>query len=213
MLEKNKLKIIISSATILIPMLIGCILWPKLPDTIATHFGTDNAANDWSSKGFTVFAMPLILLALHLVCLIATNADPKNKNIGKKPLSMVFWIVPAISLVIFPMIYANALGSEVNVGFIMSLLIGIMLIVLGNVMPKAKQNYTFGLKLPWTLKDSENWNKTHRLSGWCYVIAGVIILATSFLNNVWIFLPTLILAVGIPIVYSYVYYRKHKTES
>lgn len=210
MLKQNKAKLIISSLATLIPMLIGCILWSRLPDKIATHFGVDNAPDGFNSKVFTVFGMPLILLALHLICLISTSADPKNKNIGKKPLGIVFWIIPSMALLVQSVIYANALGSAVNIGFIVSLFMGILLIVLGNLMPKAKQNYTFGTKLPWTLDDSENWNKTNRLGGWCMVIAGVFIAATSFLHNPWIFLPPLILAAIIPIVYSYVYYKKHK---
>ena len=209
MIKQNKLKTVISTIIILLPILVGVILWDKLPETIATHFGVDNAADGWSSKGFTVFGIPLIMAALHLFCLVVTSLDPKYKNIGKKPLGMVFWIIPSVSLVVMSVIYAMALGVKINVGFVVLLLMGVIFIVMGNVMPKAKQNYTFGIKIPWTLNDEDNWNKTHRLAGFCMVIAGVVTLLTAFLQTPFILIPTLILALAVPMIYSYIHYKKH----
>ncbi len=209
MIKQNKLKTVISTITILLPILVGVILWDKLPDTLATHFGVDNAADGWSSKGFAVFGMPLIMAALHLFCLVVTSLDPKYKNIGKKPIGMVFWIIPSITLVVMALIYAIGLGIKIEVGFVCLLLIGVLLVVMGNVMPKLKQNYTFGIKVPWALDDEENWNKSNRLAGWCMVIAGIVTILTSFLQSPWIFFPILVLAVVTPTVYSYIYYKKH----
>lgn len=207
MLRQNKLKILLSSLITLIPMLMGCILWNRLPDTVATHFDTSNAANGWSSKPFAVFGIPVIMVGLHLLCLFLTSVDPKYKNIGKKPLGIVFWIIPTITLVMYSVIYGIALGIALDVGFVCCLLIGVLFIVLGNVLPKARQNYTFGIKVPWTLNDTENWNRTHRLAGWCMVLAGIIITATSFWHNPWVLIGVLAAAVVIPIIYSYTYHK------
>lgn len=207
MLKQNKLKILISSLITLIPVLTGCILWNRLPDTVATHFDTSSAANGWSSKPFAVFGIPVIMVGLHLLCLFLTSVDPKYKNIGKKPLGIVFWIIPTTTLVMYSVIYGIALGIALDVSFVCCLLIGIFFIVLGNVLPKAKQNYTFGVKVPWTLNDTENWNRTHRLAGWCMVIAGIVITATSFWHNLWVLIGVLAAAAVIPIVYSYTYYK------
>ena len=59
-----------------------------------------------------------------------------------------------------------------------------MFIGLGNYMPKLKQNYTIGIKVPWTLNSEENWNMTHRMAGKVYVVAGVISIIIALLNNV-----------------------------
>lgn len=59
-----------------------------------------------------------------------------------------------------------------------------MFIGLGNYMPKLKQNYTIGIKVPWTLNSEENWNMTHRMAGKLYVVAGVISIIIALLNNV-----------------------------
>ena len=196
----------------LIPMFIGCLLWRKLPDTIATHFGPDNTANGWSSKGFAVFGIPAFMVFIHLLCLAVTSTDPKFKNIGGKPLGLMFWVCPSISLLVGTVIYAMALEAPMNVGFICQLFFGILFIVIGNYLPKCKQNYSFGIKIPWTLNDTENWNRTHRLAGWCMIFAGVIIAATSFLHEPWILFVTLVLSLAIPIVFSYNYHKRHKEE-
>lgn len=212
MLKENKWKILITTLIILLPILVGCILWDRLPDTIATHFGVDNEPNGWNSKAFAVFGLPGVMAALHLFCLIATSVDPKQKNIGRKALGIVFWIIPATSLIMCTMTYAIALGVQVDVGLVAILFIGLLLIVLGNMMPKAKQNYSFGIKTPWALDDPENWSRSNRVGGFCMVIAGVVLVLTSFLKNPWILIPAFILGAVVPMVYSYVYYRRHRKE-
>ena len=212
MLKENKWKILITTLIILLPILVGCILWDRLPDTIATHFGVDNEPNGWNSKTFAVFGLPGVMAALHLFCLIATSVDPKQKNIGKKALGIVFWIMPATSLIMCTMTYAIALGVRVDVGFVVSVFIGLLLIVLGNMMPKARQNYSFGIKTPWALDDPENWSRSNRVGGFCMVLAGVVVVLTSFLKNPWILFPAFILGGVAPMVYSYVYYCRHKKQ-
>lgn len=66
MLKENKWKILITTLIVLLPILVGCLLWDRLPDTIATHFGVDNEPNGFSSKAFAVFGLPGIMAALHL---------------------------------------------------------------------------------------------------------------------------------------------------
>ena len=210
MLKQHKWKILVTTLIALAPMLIGCILWDRLPNTIATHFGVNNEPNGWSSKGFAVFGLPGLIAALHLLCLIATAVDPKQKNIGKKPLGIVFWICPVLSVLMCTITYAIALGYQVDVGFFVLLFLGMLLIVLGNMMPKAKQNYSFGIKTPWALDDPENWSRSNRVGGFCMVLAGVVVMLTSFLKNPWILLPAMILGAVVPMGYSYVYYRRHR---
>ena len=65
-----------------------------------------------------------------------------------------------------------------------------------------------GIKLPWTLEDEENWNKTHRMAGFLWVIGGVVIMATAFLGAFWLFFVVLIPMVFVPTVYSYLLYKK-----
>lgn len=209
MIKKNLKTLILTSVITLLPILAGLLLWNKLPDEIATHFNAQGIADGFSSKAFSVFGLPLFLLAVHWVCTVITSTDPKKQNIGGKPLKLVFWICPLISVLVSGIIYASALEIELNIIIIMSAFFGILFIIIGNYMPKCKPNYSIGIKIPWTLNSEDNWIYTHRLAGKLWVIGGVIILLTSFLNQYWIFLAITVIMVIIPIICSYLYHRKH----
>ena len=202
----NKKLLIITTIIILIPMLIGVLLWEQLPAELATHWGTDNQPNGWTSKAVAVFGMPAVMAGLHLVCIFVTYADPKKNNIGKKALDIVYWILPLVAVFAMSMTYVYALGMEVNIEMICFLLIGIIFVVLGNYLPKAKQNYTFGYKIPWTLNSEENWNKTHRLAGWIMVGCGILFILNAFLLVEWLVFVVFAAAL-IPVVYSYILYK------
>lgn len=203
----NKKLLVITTILTLVPIIIGLMLWEQLPETIATHFGNDNEPNGWSSKTFAVLGIPGIIAALHVFCIIVTYADPKRNNIGAKAMGIVYWILPITSIVVMSMTYAYALGVEVNIGMVCCLLIGVIFIALGNYQPKAKQNYTFGYKIPWTLNSEENWNRTHRLAGWVMVICGAAFIINAFFLWEWLVLIAIPAAL-IPIVYSYILYKK-----
>ncbi len=210
MLKISKAKLIITSVLTLIPVLAGVILWDKLPETMVTHWGVGNTPDGFSSKAMAVFGLPLILLAVHWVCLFAAKADPKSKNINSRMLDLVLWICPVLSVVLGTVTYSYSLGHEVNVQAVVTIIVGVMFVIVGNYLPKCKQSYTMGIKLPWTLSDEENWNKTHRLAGKLWVACGIVMLVMSFVPGIAVMAVTLAFAVIIPTVYSYMLYRKKK---
>lgn len=212
MIKKNLPKLIITSLIILIPIVIGLILWDKLPDQVPVHWNMSGEVDDYATKTQAVFLMPLVLVAFQWICVLGTSLDPKKQNINDKMFTLVLWIIPIISLLCNSMVYATALGHKVSVEIIMPLFMGALFIIIGNYMPKCKQSYTMGIKLPWTLDDEENWNKTHRMAGFLWVIGGIIVMATAFLGAFWLFFIVLIPMVIVPTVYSYLLYKKSKKE-
>ena len=204
MIKQNKKMILFTLVLLLLPIVMGLFLWNQLPDTVVTHWGADNQPDGYSSKA----GLPAILLATHLICIIATNIDPKAKNINNKMFSVVIWICPFISIVTCAMVYGYNLGYQFDMGFFSSLLIGVLYIILGNFIPKIKQNYTIGFRIPWALNNSDNWYHTHRFGGKCMVIGGIALLATSPFENVWVLLVVAIIPCILPVIYSYMYYRK-----
>lgn len=213
MIKRHLKTIIITSVLSLSPMIAGLILWNKLPAQIPIHFGINGEADGWSSKPFAVFALPLFMIAMHLICVFATRIDPKSKNISDKVFTLILYIIPCVSLLMCAMIYPVALGKDVNVSVITMIFVGITFVLIGNYLPKCKQSYTIGIKLPWTLDDSENWNKTHALAGKLWVICGLIIIVTSFLESPYIFIPVVVIMIGVPTAYSYMLYKKKKDKT
>ena len=127
--------------------------------------------------------MPLVLLAFHWLCTLGTTADPKHKNIDGKPLALVLWICPLISLLVNGVVYITALGIAINVLMVFGLFLGCLFVVIGNFLPKCRQSYTLGIKLPWTLNDEDNWNRTHRFAGRLWTVGGLLVIVTAFLGN------------------------------
>jgi len=122
-------------------------------------------------------------------------------------------LMPITSLEFCSATYAIAMGRDVNINFLAGIFLGIVFVLVGNYLPKCKQNYTIGIKIVWTLNDEENWNKTHRFAGKLWVIGGVVLLATVFIafeNFVYVLLPVALIMVLVPILYSYLYDRKRQ---
>ena len=205
MLKANRKTLIIASIVTLLPVLIGIICWNRLPDVMATHFGMNNEANGFSSKAFAVFGIPVILLAVLWFGAIVTSRDPKRQNISPKMFSLTVWIAPITSLVVAAILYPVNLGYELDITFFSELLFGVMFIIIGTYLPKARQNYTIGIRVPWTLANEENWNRTHRLAGKLWIICGIlmiIICLTRSASVQWL-VGILLITVLVPCIYSY----------
>ncbi len=211
-LKANKGTIIITTIICLLPILIGILLWDKIPSKVATHFGSDGVPNGWSSKGFAVFGLPCFVTGCHLLCAGATCADPKSQRLGNKMFKLILWICPFVSLFCAISVYGYVLNLNVNVDLVGRLFVGLIFIVVGNYLPKCRQNYTVGIKLPWTLHDENNWNATHRFAGWLWMIGGVVVIASIFVNfkGMWDIIGLALILVFVPAVYSFIYYVKHK---
>ncbi len=213
MIKKNLKHVIISSVLTLLPILAGLILWDKLPDQMPSHWNIQGEIDRYASKAFCVFGLPLIMFGLNLLCVVVTSFDKSNKNQNKKISCMVLYIVPVISIYCSAMVYSVALGYGFRVEKLIPGLLGAMLIIFGNYLPKCKQNGTIGIKVPWVYKSEEIWNKTHRFGGILWVVCGVVILLCVALPvnmMAYIFFPIILISVAMPIVYSYVLYRKMK---
>ena len=208
MWKKYKTTLILTTLVSLSPMLIGLLLWNRMPDTIATHFGTNNVPNGWSSKAMAVFGIPLFLTALQLLAVVFTFADPKRQNIGPKMLRLTLWMTPLLSLIVCCSLYLNASGISVDIGFVVNAAVGLLFVVIGNYLPKCKQNYTTGIKISWTLHSEENWNRTHRLAGWVWMIGGIVTIVNGFLQLEWILFATIAALILIPVGYSFILYQK-----
>ena len=208
MIKKNLKTLIITSVVILLPILAGVILWNQLPDPMPSHWNASGEIDGWSSKPFAIFGLPLIMLAAQWLCVLGTAADPKKNNHPEKILHLVLWIIPVLSVVMHTFVYLIALGYGVRMEMVMPVLIGVIFTIIGNYMPKCKQNYTIGIKIPWTLDNEENWNRTHRFAGFLWTACGILIMLTGFIGGVWVFLPITFLMVLAPIIYSYILHKK-----
>lgn len=212
--REHKMLLVITSVIILLQTMVGVALWDQLPDQIATHFNFRNEPDGWSSKAFTVFGMPLVLLALHWVgLLVSCSPNHQMKNYNGKIKYLLLLIIPATSLLMMLICYGYALDAPLNTGRIVLVFLGLLFAVTGNYIPKVRRNYSVGIKLPWTMADDENWNKTHRMAAPIWVVCGIVLIICGLLDYTkWgAFIPVLIMIL-LPSVYSFALHLKKKNQ-
>lgn len=212
---KKELRKTLTLTTIitLLPILVGLFYWNQLPDKMATHFDMEGTPNGWSSKWFAIIGIPIFLALVNVLCTILTETDPRRHKYPEKMMKLVYWICPVISWVCAGTVVSYGLGMEFfNTPRFASFFVGLLFVVIGNYLPKVKQNYYMGIRLPWTYSDEENWNRTHRMAGKLWVVGGIIILLNVFLGISGLEILILILMVVIPTVYSFLYSRKKDKE-
>ena len=209
--QEHKMLLVLSSCVILMQTVIGVLLWDKLPEQIATHFSFNNEPDGWSSKAFTVFGMPLILLALHWICLLAECTPNRMSAYSAKIKYLLMFIVPATSLLMMVICYGYALGAAFNIGRIVLVFVGAVFAVTGNYLPKIRRNYTMGIKLPWTMSDDENWNKTHRMAAPVWVLCGIALIVLGLIGYTsWPAFIAVAIAVLLPTGYSFALHLKNR---
>ena len=201
----NKKLVLFTSILILLPSLVGCVFWNQLPEEIPTHFNLLGQADGYNHKMSAIFGLPTLMLLMHWLLLFLMIKDPKSSNISSKIQLLIYWIIPFVSCLSMISIFGESLGYSMMSGLLAQIFMGVMMIIIGNYLPKTHRNYIIGIRLPWTLENDENWRKTHRLAGKIWVLGGLLLFLNSFvqLYVYWVFFLTLFFVVIIPSVYSY----------
>ncbi len=201
----NKKLVLFTSILILLPSIVGCVFWNQLPEEIPTHFNLLGQADGYNHKVFAIFGLPALMLLMHWVLLFLMVKDPKSSNISSKIQILIYWIIPFVSCLSMISIFGESLGYSMMSGLLAQIFMGVVMIVIGNYLPKTHRNYIIGIRLPWTLESDKNWRKTHRLAGKIWVLGGLLLFLNSFvqLYVYWVFFLTLFFVVIIPSVYSY----------
>lgn len=215
MMKQYKKELIVSTLLALLPIAAGLLLWNRLPGQLATHWGM-HGADRWSGKAAAVFLQPLLLLAAHYLVLFLVFRDAKNRNQSKKVVGLLFWMIPAVSILVSGITYAVALGWKFRLAGLLYVGLGLMFAAIGNYFPKCRPNRTVGIRISWTLGSEENWSATHRFAGKVWVIGGLIMVLAALLPEVPGIIVTILAAAALsilPIAYSYRYHRIHGTKS
>ena len=215
MIRKYKKTLILTSLLTLLPVLVGLLLKDKLPDVIITHMGINGQPDGWSDATTAIFLLPLILLAVHWLLLFLNSKDKSNRDRNEKLQNVVLWIIPILSNFCCGTMYAIALDVPFSMTSLMFGFMGLLFAIMGNYMPKCKMNATIGIKVYWAYTSEENWNATHRLAGRFWFIGGILMLFSALLPGklaLAVFLAVAAVMVFVPILYSWLYYKKQVRE-
>jgi uncharacterized membrane protein len=212
MKTKNNSAVLVSSSVVcLLPIILSLVLYADLPEQIAVHWSGTGSPDSFVPKSLAAFGLPFLFLAVNLFSKLRLYNDPKRANTSHVMQLLAAWTPPLLSLVLVPVTLFIALDANIPISLMVSVLAGVVLLVCGNYLPKSRQNYTIGIKLPWTLHNADNWNKTHRMAGYLYILGGIIIISGAFIFRGGAYLIILLAVavfITVPVLYSYLLYRK-----
>jgi len=149
-------------------------------------------------------------------CILVTIIfyDNRNRQQSSKVIGMVIWMIPVTALIYNGM--ARLISMDTNSENLFMAVIyfgtGLLFMIIGNYLPKVKQNNTIGIRVVWTLQDEENWSATHRFSGKIWVASGILcMLCGLFAESIAalvLYVVSIMAAVIISVLYSYLFYKK-----
>lgn len=199
---------------IAVPFIYLATIYNSLPQEVPIHFNFKGEADDWADKTM-LFLLPAgLCVFIYFLMLIVPSIDPKKKiqEMGSKFFDFRLILTIFFSILSIYLLYVTKEGSIENPNIMVSL-IGLLFLMMGNYFQTVRPNYFVGIRTPWTLENEQVWKKTHRLGGRIWVAGGIMIVLLGLLiNNITvmliIFFSLLLLMVLVPVVYSYMEFKK-----
>jgi uncharacterized membrane protein len=195
-------------------LLAGFLLWNRLPDQMASHWGVNDQVNGYMSKFWGVFLLPLMTLGMFLLFLVIPFIDPLKANIAqfRSVFNLFIVLIVAFMLYLYGVTLAWNLGyTSFKMSRAMLPAIGLLFIFIGFMMRQAKRNFFIGIRTPWTLSSDTVWNETHRLGAILFMISGVLAFIGGILGGTiafWMMFVPLIGSTIFLLIYSYVLYQR-----
>lgn len=214
----TKTSIILSAVLILIVILAGVFLWSRLPDPMASHWNEADQVDGYMGKFWGAFLLPVMMIGLTLLFLAIPSIDPLKKNIA----DFRGWFNVFIVLFNLFMAFVHGLTLAWNLGHTgirmsvaMVPAMGLLFILIGLMIRKAKRNYFIGIRTPWTLANDVVWEKTHRLGSKLFIAAGILtLLSLLFPDKAFVILMVSVLGASlIAVVYSYLVFRQEEKKN
>ena len=149
-------------------------------------------------------------------CILVTIIfyDNRNRQQSSKVIGMVIWIIPVTALIYNGMARLISMDAD-SENLYMAVIYfgtGLLFMIIGNYLPKMKQNNTIGIRVVWTLQDEENWSATHRFSGKLWVASGVLCMLCGLFGEsiaaLVLYIVSIMAAAIVSILYSYLFYKK-----
>jgi uncharacterized membrane protein len=205
---------------IILPAVYLSIIYKDLPSTIPTHYGLNgpdkfgNKSESWT----TVFIITPISVFIYFILKNLSAIDPKKyAAVSIKLVDKILFIVITFFSLLQLIIINASLGNDILIQKGMLPLLSLFFCLLGNAMINIKPNYFIGIRTPWTLESEANWKATHRLGGKLWFWGGIVLTPLTFIIPfkiaVFIFLFIILVVTIIPIIFSYLFFKKQTNNA
>lgn len=206
---------IIAFVIILIPFIYLASVWGALPDQVPIHWNAEGEIDNYGDKIMLVIIPMAMPLLTYLIFIFAPIVDPKKRldSKNKKFQSFKVLFTGLMSALAVFIIYSSY-NSANFASSVITIILGVLFIILGNYIKTLKPNYFIGIRTPWTLENENVWRKTHKTASVLWFVGGLFIVLLSFILpaklNFTVFITITIAISIIPILHSYFIYRGEK---
>jgi uncharacterized membrane protein len=199
-----------------ITAIVSAVAYPRLPETVPSPWNLHGQVDGWTSRGHAAFLMPALLLVLWGVLRGLPAIDPRRAHYAKFESTFDLMISAVLTLValVHVTVLAVALGAPISIHRVIPILLGVVLIAIGNQFPRARSNWWFGIRTPWTLSNERVWERTHRVGGYLMTAAGVTTIIGGLVSD--FAAPLIIVCLAVfalgSVIYSYYAWRQETSR-
>ena len=174
----DKKSLFLGVAICLLPILIGVYYYDVLPEQIAVHFNVSGEPDNFVSRTRAIIELPIFFAIVQVIISLVVDFD----KTPKKGALIAKGIIPLISVLVQGGIVAYALDNNFNVPQLTVFVIGIVLIILGNYLPKKEfwGKYNFNI---FGLEKGVNEQKVVRVYALYMTFSGVVIFISGFFSS------------------------------
>ena len=196
----------------------SAVAFSRLPETMPTHFDMSGQPNGWSSRLFGAWVMPFFLLIMWGLVRALPAIDPRGSNYAKfgGAYEGIIVSIMLFMLALHIVMLRAALGYPVAMQRVVPIGVGLLLAVIGNLLPRARPNWFIGIRTPWTLSSDRVWEKTHRLGGHVFVAGGILIVLAALAMEQWahiVLITVVLLSTATVFIYSYVEWKREQNPA
>lgn len=210
----------VSVAVVAAMAAIGASALSRLPPNtrLPTHWAADGTADRFASAAPALFTPVAVAAGIALLMALLPVIEPMQRRLDKS--ATLYWTawggMLAVLAFVEAAVAAPAFGFTLPGTWVLAL-VGLLLVVIGNALPKSRPGFFVGIRTPWTLTDPDNWVATHRLGAWTMIAGGVLLIANAFApldpsGHGLLTWSALAIAIVPPIVYSWWYWYRRGPE-
>jgi uncharacterized membrane protein len=196
----------------------SAVVYPRLPESMPTHFDMSGQPNGWSSRLFGAWVVPLFLVFMWGLVRVLPAIDPRGSNYAKfgGAFEGIIVSIMLFMLALHIVMLRAALGYPVAMQRIVPVGTGVLFVVMGNLLPRARPNWFVGIRTPWTLSSDRVWEKTHRLGGHLFVAGGILIVLAALVMEQWahiVLITVVLLCTATVFIYSYIEWKREQNPA
>lgn len=205
-----------------LPLVVVLIALKFLPEQIPAHYDFNNQVTRWGSK-YETLIFPIFIIIFGLFMLGMARLSAKHEENGRNNENVCI-VAGIMVLILFNAMTGYFLYTDFNkaenlssvaidINQLVFGILGVSMIIIGNIMPKVRMNSVMGLRTSWSMKNEITWKKSQRFGGISFIVGGIAIVMVCFFTRgiacFWWTMGIFALLLVVDVCYTYKISKKY----